>query len=89
MANQIPDMIVNYGNGASITIVYDGEAYKAESINVHPEFTAKLIELSGEKWNEKMANEYVKQMTVCNYFTAIDAIRAAGKTLEEAVTLLA
>ena len=86
---KIPDMIVDYGNGAKVCFVYDEKRYVGVSKFDHKVFTDKIIELTGGRWNEKIANDYIKQLPVVSYFEAIAQIKACGKTLEEAVSFLA
>ena len=86
---KIPDMIVDYGNGAKVCFVYDETRYIGVSKFDHKVFTDKIIELSGDAWDEKIANDYIKQLPVVSYFEAIDQLKACGKTLEEAVKFLA
>lgn len=86
---KIPDMIVDYGNGAKVCFVYDEKRYVGVSKFDHKVFTDKIIELSGEAWDEKIANDYIKQLPVVSYFEAIDQLKACGKSLEEAVKFLA
>ena len=82
---KIPNMVVTFGNGAEVIYVVDEEAYRVASKQDHPGLTAKVIEQSGNAWDEKIANDYLKQFAAVDYFQAIDQVRAAGKTLEEAV----
>lgn len=82
---KIPNMVVTFGNGAEVIFVVDEEAYRVASKQDHPKLTAKVIELSGGKWDEKIANDYLKQFPAVDYFQAIDQVRAADKTLAEAV----
>lgn len=85
---KIPNMIVDFGNGSRVFFVYDEIVYKGTSKHHHPEFTAKIVELSGNVWTTEIANNYINQLPVYQYFEAIDILRNAGKTLEEAVEFL-
>ena len=86
---KIPDMCVDFGNGANITYVFDGACYPAASQIDHPDLTAKIVELSGNVWSEKVANDYIKNIDRVGYYDAVDILRDTGMTLKEAVAFLA
>lgn len=86
---KIPDMVVDYGNGAKVCFVYDEKRYVGVSKFDHKVFTNKIIELTGGAWSEKVANDYIKQLPVVSYFEAVAQLKACGKSLEEAVKFLA
>lgn len=85
---KIPNMVVDFGNGADVVIVVAETAYKVASRQAHPQVTAKVIELSGNRWPKVVAEEYIKNISVVSYYDAIDILVDCGKTIEEAVEFL-